>query len=283
MKERLPARPDFGWLKKTAKSRLVALRVEQPGTRLFEAQLNVARDYGYPSWRALKAYMESLGPALAPAARPAHLPELESIDAWPDFTPEKPLKMLVSGCIAGLSVLPNGSAYDWATRRRTLMALPNVDAISFCPEHFAFGTPRAIADIHGGTGVDVLDGRARVIASTGEDWTAGMIVAAHEMLRRALTHRAHLALLHDISAACGSQVIYRGARANAPHQIGQGVCAALLVRNGIHVVSQRDFKTLGRIARKLEPNYRGTDDLHDHHEIAWYREYFGRPATSPGA
>jgi uncharacterized protein YbbK (DUF523 family) len=215
---------------------------------------------------------------LPPIARPAHLPGQALIDAWPEFTPERPMKLLVSGCVAGLAVLANGSAYDFNKGRRTLMSLPNVDAISFCPEDFAFGTPRAMPDIHGGTGVDVLDGSARVIASNGEDWTEGMLAAAHEMLRRARAHGAHLALLHDISAACGSQVIYRGARANAPHQIGQGVCAALLVRNGIPVVSQRDFKTLGRIMRKLDASYRGSDDLKDHHEIEWYRTYFGEPA-----
>jgi uncharacterized protein YbbK (DUF523 family) len=277
--QRLSARPDLQWLKKTAKARLVALRVAEPGTRLFQAQLDVAREYGYPSWRALKAYVEGLGPPLAPTARPAHLPRLESIDAWPEFTPERPLKLLISGCLTGLPVLADGSAYDIPRGRRTLASMPNVDAIQFCPEDFAFGTPRAIPDIHGGTGVDVLDGRARVIAANGEDWTDGMLAAAHEMLRRARAHGAQLALLSDISAACGSQVIYRGARSNAPHQIGQGVCAALLVRNGILVVSQRDFTTLGRIMRKLDPSYSGADDLKDHHEIEWYRTYFGEPAS----
>ena len=107
------------------------------------------------------------------------------------------------------------------------MGLANVDAIHFCPEDFAFGTPRAISDINGGVGTDVLDGKARVLASTGEDWTEGMITAANEMLARARVHGAQLAVLMDISAACGSQVIYRGARSKAPHQIGQGVCAAV--------------------------------------------------------
>jgi uncharacterized protein YbbK (DUF523 family) len=280
MTQRLPAKPDLEWLKRAAKTRLAALRVDDLGARLFQAQLDVARDYGYPSWRRLKAYVQTLGPALAPTARPTHLPELESIDAWPDFTPEQPLKLLVSGCLIGLPVLADGGSYQVRSGRRSLAAMPNVDAIHFCPEDFAFGTPRAVADIHGGTGADVLDGRARVIASTGEDWTDRMIDAAQEMLRRALDHGAHLALLADISAACGSQVIYRGDRANAPHQIGQGVCAALLVRSGILVVSQRDYKTLGRIMRRLDSTYRGADDLQDHHEIEWYRTYFGEPASA---
>jgi uncharacterized protein YbbK (DUF523 family) len=282
MKQRLPARPDLEQLKKAAKTRLAERRVDQPDARLYQAQLDVARDYGYPSWRALKSYVDSLGPALPPTARPSHLPSFEDIDRWPDFTPDRPLKLLVSGCLAGEAVLASGGALDIPSGKRTLMAMPNVDAITFCPEDFAFGSPRAIPDIHGGTGADVLDGRARVISAAGEDWTDGMIAAAQEMLRRALAHETRLALLHDISAACGSQVIYRGARVNAPHQIGQGVCAALLVRNGILVVSQRDFKSLGRIVRKLDPTYRGSDDLRDHHEIEWYRTYFGEPApTTP--
>ena len=35
----------------------------------------------------------------------------ESIDAWPDFTPERPLKLIVSGCLAGLTVLADGGVY----------------------------------------------------------------------------------------------------------------------------------------------------------------------------
>ena len=79
---------------------------------------------------------------------------------------------------------------------------------------------------------------------------------------------------HGPRAACGSQVIYRGARSTSAHQIGQGVCAALLVRNGIPVVSQRDYKTLNAIFRKLDPRFRARPELIDHHEIAWYRTYF---------
>jgi hypothetical protein len=31
--------------------------------------------------------------------------------------------------------------------------------------------------------------------------------------------------------------------------------------------------------RKLDPSYSGADDLKDHHEIEWYRTYFGEPAS----
>jgi hypothetical protein len=60
----------------------------------------------------------------------------------------------------------------------------------------------------------------------------------------------------------------------SPYQAAQGVCTALLVQEGIPVVSQRDFKTLDRIRCKLEPGRKPTLALRDHHEIEWYRGYF---------
>jgi uncharacterized protein YbbK (DUF523 family) len=182
--------------------------------------------------------------------------------------------MLVSGCLAGFAVGADGSTYGAHPHIAELMRLPNVKATPFCPENFSFGTPRAVCDIHGGNGHDVLAGRARVLTPRGEDWTDGMICTAHEMLRIARESRTDLAVLMDMSAACGSQVIYNGARRDAPNQAAQGVCAALLAQEGIPVVSQRDFKTLDRIRCKLDPERNATPALRNHHETEWYRSYF---------
>lgn len=206
---------------------------------------------------------------------PNHLPSAQTIELWPQFTLERPIKILVSGCLAGMRVGYDGSTYGAHPHIAKLLDLPNVQAIPFCPEDYSFGTPRAVCDIHGGTGYDVLDGRASVIASDGRDWTDGMIAAAHRMLGLARRSGIHLAILMDISAACGSQVIYDGPRSNGVYQAAQGVCAALLIRNGIPVVSQRDFRTLHAIGRKLNSTAPDRDDVVDHHESAWYRSYFG--------
>jgi uncharacterized protein YbbK (DUF523 family) len=149
-----------------------------------------------------------------------------------------------------------------------------VQVIGFCPENYAIGTPRETPDIVGGDGHDVLDGRARFLSASGEDFTEAMIAAAHRMLELVRENEVRLAVLMDISAACGSQVIYRGPRATSAHQIGQGVCAALLVRNGVPVVSQRDARTLNAIFRKLDGKTGFRPELQDHHEIEWYRTYF---------
>lgn len=54
----LPERPSLEWLRKTAKQSLADLRVRNPAARLADAQLAVARAYGFPSWRALKLRVE---------------------------------------------------------------------------------------------------------------------------------------------------------------------------------------------------------------------------------
>jgi ankyrin repeat protein len=51
----LPERASLEYLKKLAKERLRELRRADPAARLSDAQLAVARDHGFPSWRALKA------------------------------------------------------------------------------------------------------------------------------------------------------------------------------------------------------------------------------------
>jgi uncharacterized protein YbbK (DUF523 family) len=137
------------------------------------------------------------------ASPPSHLPSQAMIANWPNFTEAQPLRILVSSCLAGLKTGFDGSSYGEHQQIATLISLPNVRAISFCPEHFSFGTPRALCDINDGDGHDVLAGRARVLTAGGEDWTEGMIAAAGEMLRVARESSIRLAVLMDISANSG--------------------------------------------------------------------------------
>ena len=62
-RQALPANPDLDWLRKAAKKRLAELRARDPEARLHQAQLAVARDYGFASWRALKAHVDAIDPA----------------------------------------------------------------------------------------------------------------------------------------------------------------------------------------------------------------------------
>jgi ankyrin repeat protein len=60
MSQALPAQPNLDWLRKTAKQQLHELRKSNPDAKLASAQLALARQYGFRSWRVLKAEVDRL-------------------------------------------------------------------------------------------------------------------------------------------------------------------------------------------------------------------------------
>ena len=187
-----------------------------------------------------------------------------------------PLRVLVSACLTGVACGFDGTANGEYPSVLRLLQYDTVRLIRFCPEEVSFGSPREMCDIHGGDGRDVLRGKARVLTESGVDWTDGMIRAAERMLDVARRERVELAVMMDISAACGSQVIYDGNRfaPEKKYQIGAGVAAALLLENGFQVISQRDFASLEILYAKIDPQHVADESAIDHHETDWYRGYF---------
>ena len=55
----LPENPSAEFLRKLAKDRLREMRSTNPAARLFQAQLEVARDHGFASWRELAAHLNA--------------------------------------------------------------------------------------------------------------------------------------------------------------------------------------------------------------------------------
>jgi ankyrin repeat protein len=56
----LPQNPNIEWLRKTAKDRLAELRIMDSSAKLHQAQMEVARRFGFASWRALKVRVDAL-------------------------------------------------------------------------------------------------------------------------------------------------------------------------------------------------------------------------------
>jgi len=56
----LPDAPNLDWLRKQAKRALSALRKTNPDATLADAQFEMAKQYGFSSWRALKSYIDGL-------------------------------------------------------------------------------------------------------------------------------------------------------------------------------------------------------------------------------
>src|SRR6185503_4273429 len=83
----LPETPNLEWLRKRAKHRLDELRETSPGAQLADAQFDLAKQYGFLSWRALKSHVDSLtiDGQLFEAARKGDLEQLAALlDEHPD-------------------------------------------------------------------------------------------------------------------------------------------------------------------------------------------------------
>jgi uncharacterized protein YbbK (DUF523 family) len=217
------------------------------------------------------AYLDS-----APIPRPTQIMSWQALTGLRPVSSLDPLRILFSACLSGKACIYDGNGLGEDPFFSSFLALPTVSACFYCPEEALFGTPRALSDIHGGNGFDVLDGQAQVLTAAGEDWTTAMIEAGQRMLSLAQKHRTELAILLDMSAACGVQVISLGARdgPNRQWQKGPGVSAATLIRAGIPVLSQRDDRSLQTLRKHLEPGYAPDPLALDHHEREWYRGYF---------
>lgn len=143
--------------------------------------------------------------------------------------------IIVSSCLAGMKVRYNGTDCLEDTIGRLVK---EGKAVALCPELLGgFATPREPAEIVGGTGEDVLLGKARVVTKSGEDVTDMYVKGAEETLRLAKEAGATAVVLKEFSPSCGSAMIYDGSFANR-RIAGNGVTAALFEREGIRVVSE---------------------------------------------
>jgi uncharacterized protein YbbK (DUF523 family) len=146
--------------------------------------------------------------------------------------------ILVSSCLAGLEVRYNGT-HSLDNKIRKL--IEENRAITICPELLGgFSTPREPAEIIGGNGEDVLDGKAKVVEKSGRDVTALYIKGAYATLKKAKEVKAAIVVLKEYSPSCGSSMIYNG-KFKGKKIIGNGVTTALLKRNGLQVISEEYF------------------------------------------
>lgn len=159
--------------------------------------------------------------------------------------------LLVSACLLGQPVRYDG--HGTAIPSPALLELTRrYQLFSICPEcQGGLPTPRPAAEISGGDGGDVLDGRARVITRTGQDVSNAFIDGARQALDRAIQHGCRQALLKANSPSCGNRQIYSG-HFDQQLQQGSGVTAALLQRHGISVFNENEVDGL-LLGTKLQP------------------------------
>jgi uncharacterized protein YbbK (DUF523 family) len=149
-------------------------------------------------------------------------------------------KILVSACLLGAPVRYHGgdAASDHPVLRRWAR---EGRLVSVCPEQDGgLPTPRPPAEIIGGGGAAVLTRAAVVRTAAGVDVSDAYRRGADRALAAARAHGIRIAILKEGSPSCGSGTIYDGSFSGtrAP---GDGVTAALLRSNGIHVFSEHEL------------------------------------------
>ncbi len=144
------------------------------------------------------------------------------------------MKVAISACLLGVRCRYDGgdSRNEAAIKQTEIYQL-----IPVCPEEAGgLSTPRPPAEIVGGDGDDVLNGKAKVMTAEGIDVTEAYLRGAHHALQVAQSHGATHVILKARSPSCGCGNIYDGTFSGTLTS-GDGVTTALLKRHGITVIS----------------------------------------------
>lgn len=146
--------------------------------------------------------------------------------------------ILVSSCLLGIKAKYTGGD----NLVKDLLDLCSKGMIvPACPEQLGgLPTPRLPAEIMGGTGIDVLQGRAKVYDHQANDLTELFMAGAREVLRICQLFNIKTAILKERSPSCGCNMIYDGSFQSIRIK-GSGVTAALLVAAGIAVYSEEEL------------------------------------------
>lgn len=160
-------------------------------------------------------------------------------------------RYIVSACLVGKNCVYDGSSKYYNPRVKEL--LDSGMAVALCPEELGgLKVPRPPVEIFAGSGEDVLAGRAYVFNKEGKDVTINIIKGAKEFLNIADEYAIREAILKARSPSCGCGRIYDGTFTNKLKN-GNGVTAALLLRNNIRVITDEEFLR-GRVSSSSKKN-----------------------------
>jgi ankyrin repeat protein len=180
----LPARANLEHLKNEAKQHLKTMRSRIPSARLAEAQLQVARHYGFPSWRKLKSYVDAMSDDGQQIVKAVHAGNLEAMRRILDNHPE-----LVN---AATDVHPAMRPSDTLAMRLIHLAIAegNEDALRLLIERGADLNARNAGGrlpLHDCFELD-HDGFAKILLDAGAvpDVCAAAVYGMHEELRQIL-------------------------------------------------------------------------------------------------
>jgi len=148
-------------------------------------------------------------------------------------------RFAVSACLAGINCTFKGKN-NLSKKIRKLFDAGA--ALAVCPEIAGgMGTPRDRSEICGGGGLEVLQGSARVLSSSGEDNTVFYIKGAKKITEIMKRLGIKKAILKSGSPACGMGLIYDGTFSKRL-KASDGVLTAMLKINGIKIYDEKTKK-----------------------------------------
>lgn len=148
---------------------------------------------------------------------------------------------LVSSCLCGNKCRYDGSIVDPKSHPTVWDLIQKGQVVPVCPEVLGgLPVPRPPAEISGGTGSSVLEGKARVVNRAGQEVTENYCMGSKRGLVIGLQTGCNAAILKSRSPACGLGLIYDGTFSGNTIE-GDGVFAALLKTYGFKVFSEENF------------------------------------------
>ncbi len=145
--------------------------------------------------------------------------------------------LLVSACLLGFNCRYDG---DNNKNETVLQLLKEKDEtiIPVCPEQLGgLPTPRNPSIVPEG-GKSTLDGDGEVIMKGFGNVTSKFLKGAEETLKLAKLYDVDKAILKSESPSCGKEKISKNFKEKSE---GTGVTAALLQKNGIEIISEKDL------------------------------------------
>lgn len=145
--------------------------------------------------------------------------------------------ILVSACLCGINCKYSGGNNETAWVKKLY---DEGKAVTICPECLGeMSIPRPPDEIIGGTGSDVLSGKAKVTDKNKIDSTDKFIKGACLSLEIAKKNNVKLAILKSRSPSCGCGKIYDGSFSGKTID-GNGVTSQLLINNNIKIITEED-------------------------------------------
>ena len=113
--------------------------------------------------------------------------------------------IVISACLGGIACRYDGND-NLISKIEEL--LQKEDTVLICPEVLGgLPTPRPSAEIIGGNGDDVLDGKAKVMTKDGKDVTESFVSGAYKALEQIKNLHPEYIILKERSPSCGSSTI----------------------------------------------------------------------------